>query len=107
MAWLLLAVAIATEVIGTIALKLSDGMTHVGWTIIMAIGYVASVIVLARALKLDLPVGVAYAIWAGTGTAGIAIAGTALFGEPMNLIKAAGIVLIIAGVAVLNLSGAQ
>jgi small multidrug resistance pump len=107
MAWLLLVAAIVSEVLATSALKLSNGLTNVGWTIVVVIGYVASLVLLARALKLEMPVGVAYAVWAGIGTAAIALIGTLFLGEGMNLTKAAGIVLIICGVVVLNLAGAH
>ncbi|GAA4574146.1 DMT family transporter [Planotetraspora kaengkrachanensis] len=107
MAWLLLVAAIVSEVLATSALKLSNGLTNAGWTVVVCIGYVASFILLARALKLEMPVGVAYAVWAGIGTAAIALIGTLFLGEGMNLTKAAGIVLIICGVVVLNLAGAH
>ncbi|GAA1313160.1 QacE family quaternary ammonium compound efflux SMR transporter [Planotetraspora silvatica] len=107
MAWILLVAAIATEVLATSALKLSNGLSNVGWTIVVVIGYVASLVLLARALKLEMPVGVAYAVWAGIGTAAIALIGTLFLGEGMNLTKAAGIVLIICGVVVLNLAGSH
>jgi small multidrug resistance pump len=105
MAWLLLAGAIASEVVATSALKLSDGLSRLGWTAVVAVGYLASFILLAWALKLEMPVGIAYAVWAGIGTASIALIGTLFLGEGMNLTKAAGIALIIAGVVVLNLAG--
>ena len=107
MAWLLLAAAIVSEVLATTALKLSDGLTRWGWTAVVAVGYLASFLLLAWALKLRMPVGIAYAVWAGTGTAAIALIGAMFLGENMNLVKAAGIALIIAGVAVLNLAGAH
>jgi small multidrug resistance pump len=105
MAWLLLAGAIASEVVATSALKLSDGLSRLGWTAVVAVGYLASFILLAWALKLEMPVGIAYAVWAGIGTASIALIGTLFLGEGMNLTKVAGIALIIAGVVVLNLAG--
>ncbi|MEW9529471.1 multidrug efflux SMR transporter [Microbispora sp. NPDC049125] len=105
MAWFLLAVAIASEVLATSALKLSDGLTRWGWTAAVAVGYVASFLLLAWALKLRMPVGIAYAVWAGAGTAAIAVIGALFLDESMNLLKAAGIGLIICGVVVLNLAG--
>ncbi|MCT9933054.1 multidrug efflux SMR transporter [Planotetraspora sp. A-T 1434] len=107
MAWLLLAAAIASEVLATSALKLSDGLSHVAWTVVVVAGYVASFILLAWTLKLQMPVGIAYAVWAGIGTAAIALIGTLFLGEGMNLTKVAGIVLIICGVVVLNLAGSH
>jgi small multidrug resistance pump len=105
MAWILLAVAIASEVLATSALKLSEGFTRWGWTVVVAVGYVASFLLLAWALKLRMPVGIAYAVWAGAGTAAIAVIGALFLNESMNLLKAAGIGLIICGVVVLNLAG--
>ncbi|ETK37848.1 multidrug efflux SMR transporter [Microbispora corallina] len=107
MAWLLLVAAIASEVMATSALKLSDGLSRLGWTVVVAIGYIASFVLLAWALKLKMPVGIAYAVWAGIGTAAIAMIGTVFLGESMNITKAAGIVLIICGVVVLNLAGSH
>ncbi|MDH2425919.1 multidrug efflux SMR transporter [Sphaerisporangium sp. TRM90804] len=107
MAWLLLAAAIASEVLATSALKLSDGFAHKGWSVVVVIGYVASFALLARALKLQMEVGVAYAVWAGVGTAAIAVIGALFLGETMNLAKVGGILLIIGGVVLLNLAGAH
>ncbi|GAA3618993.1 multidrug efflux SMR transporter [Nonomuraea rosea] len=105
MAWLLLAFAIASEVLATSALKLSNGFTHLGWTIVVATGYITSFVLLAQALKLQLEMGTAYAIWSGAGTAAIAIIGTLFMGETLNPLKIGGILLIIGGVVVLNLAG--
>ncbi|MEU8249733.1 SMR family transporter [Nonomuraea sp. NPDC048916] len=105
MAWLLLALAIASEVIATTALKLSNGFTHLAWTAASATGYITSFALLAQALKLQLDMGTAYAIWAGAGTAAIALIGALLLGEPLTTFKIGGILLIIIGVVVLNLAG--
>jgi small multidrug resistance pump len=105
MAWLILAGAILAEVLATTALKLSDGFAHKGWSIVVVAGYAAAFILLARALKLQMEVGTAYAVWAGAGTAVIAAIGVLFLGESINLVKVAGIALIIGGVVVLNLAG--
>ena len=107
MAWLMLIGAIATEVAATSALKLSDGLTRLAPSVVVAVGYVASFVLLAQALKLQLQVSVAYAIWSGAGTAAIAVIGVLLLDEPLTTLKALGIGLVIAGVVVLNLSGAH
>ncbi|RJL34419.1 DMT family transporter [Bailinhaonella thermotolerans] len=104
MAWLLLAGAIVAEVLATSALKLSDGFAHKGWTVVVAVGYIASFSMLAQALKLQLQVSVAYAIWSGAGTAAIALIGMMFLKEPITPLKALGLVLIIAGAVVLNLA---
>ncbi|GAA3664975.1 multidrug efflux SMR transporter [Nonomuraea antimicrobica] len=105
MAWLLLAFAIASEVLATSALKLSNGFTHLGWSIVVAAGYITSFALLAQVLKLQLDVGTAYAVWSGAGTAAIALIGAAFMGETLTPLKIGGILLIIGGVVVLNLAG--
>ncbi len=107
MAWLLLAGAIATEVIATAALKLTDGFSRLVPSIVVVIGYVASFALLAQALRRHLQVSVAYAVWSGVGTAAIAVIGAALLDEPLTTVKVLGIVLVIGGVVLLNLSGAH
>jgi small multidrug resistance pump len=106
MAWLLLAGAIITEVISTAMLKVSDGLTRLIPSIVVGVGYVASFVLLAWALKLQLQVSVAYAIWSGAGTAAIAVIGMLWLGEPLTATKTVGIVLIILGTVVLNLASA-
>lgn len=105
MAWLLLALAITAEVLATTALKLSNGFTHLGWTTVVAIGYLTSFALLAQALKLQMEMGTAYAVWSGAGTAAIALIGAAFMGESLTPLKIGGILLIIGGVIVLNLVG--
>jgi small multidrug resistance pump len=104
MAWLLLAGAIATEVIATALLKVSDGLTRLIPSIVVGVGYTVSLVLLAWALKLQLQVSVAYAIWSGAGTAAIAVIGMIWLNEPLTAVKTFGIVLIIVGTVVLNLA---
>jgi|SRR5688572_1916845 small multidrug resistance pump len=102
----LLALAIATEVAATLSLRASDGFTKLGPSIFVVVGYVASFALLAVVLK-HIEVGTTYAIWAGAGTAAIAIIGIVALGEPATALKIASIALIIAGVIGLNLGGAH
>ena len=97
MPWFLLALAILSEVVGTLALKMSNGFSNLIPSIIVVVGYGASLWFLALCLK-SIDVGTAYAIWAGTGTALICIAGIFLFKEPMTAIKAMSLALVILGV---------
>ena len=101
MPWFLLGLAIVTEVIGTLALKISNGFTVWLPSIIVVLGYGFSFWFLSLSLKV-LQVGVAYAIWAGIGTALIAIAGVIIFKEPLNILKVVSITLIVLGVVGLN-----
>lgn len=104
MGYVLLAGAIAAEVAATTAMKYSDGFSKVWPTVLTALGYIVSFILLAQALK-SVGIGTAYAIWSGVGTATVAVLGLVLFGEALTAAKLGGIVLIIAGVVVLNLGG--
>ncbi|MFE9201755.1 DMT family transporter [Micromonospora sp. NPDC007230] len=106
MAYLFLLAAITAEVIGTSLLKATDGFTRLWPTLGLAVGYVSSFGLLALAVK-EIPVGVAYAIWSGLGTAAIMAIGATFLGEPLSVAKVAGAGLVIAGVVVLNLDGAH
>lgn len=85
-------------------MKLSQGFTILMPSLLVAIFYLGSLALLNIALK-RIDISVAYAIWAGVGTALIAKVGVLYFKEPNNLLKAGSIILIILGVVGLNLSG--
>ncbi|MEV0035984.1 multidrug efflux SMR transporter [Streptomyces sp. NPDC056909] len=102
----LLAAAIAAEVAGTTAMKYSEGFTRLWPSLITVVGYLVAFALLAQTLK-TLSVGTAYAIWSGAGTAAIAVIGVLFMNESVNAARVAGIVLVIAGVLVLNLGGAH
>ncbi|MET9664328.1 multidrug efflux SMR transporter [Streptomyces sp. NPDC006475] len=102
----LLAAAIVAEVAGTTAMKYSDGFTKLWPSVLTILGYVIAFSLLAQTLK-TMSVGTAYAIWAGIGTAAVAAIGMIFLGESTSLVKIGGILLVIAGVVVLNLGGAH
>ncbi len=102
MGYVYLAVAIVAEVIGTSALKASDGFTHFWPSVLVVLGYGAAFYFLALVLK-TIPVGVAYAIWAGAGIALIAIVGAVLFRQVPDLPAIIGMALIVCGVVVIQL----
>lgn len=104
-AMLYLALAITFEIGGTICLRLSDGFSKWPYVIGLCVGYVLAFWLLSLSLKLGMPLGMAYAIWSGLGTAIIAIIGVYLFKEPLFLMQWCGIVFIIGGVVLLNLGG--
>jgi small multidrug resistance pump len=106
MAWLLLGGAIATEIVGTVALKVSAGMSRLGPSAIVVVGYGLSFWLLALALK-HMSVSTAYAVWSAVGTAMIALIGVMAFHEPMGAVKILGIGLIIVGVVAINFGGAH
>jgi len=100
--WALLAGAILTEVAGTLALRASEGFSKLVPSLIVVAGYIVSFVLLAIVLDRGLPVGVAYAIWAGIGVALVAILGKFLFDDPLTALSALGIALIIAGVVLVE-----
>ena len=102
----LLALAITIEVGATISLRYSDGFTRPLPSAIVVVGYMLSFYLLALVLR-DISVSTAYAVWAGAGTAAVAIIGMAVLGEPANAVKLGSIALIVVGVIALNLSGAH
>lgn len=102
----LLTIAIATEVGATAALPRAQGFTDPGWTAIVVMGYAFSIWLLTVVVK-EIPVSVTYAIWAGVGTAAIAVIGVMFLGEPLGYAKVIAIGLIISGVILLNLQGAH
>jgi len=106
MSALLLAVAIAAEVAGTVALKYTEGFTRLGPSAIVVAGYGLSFWMLALVLK-ELPIGLTYAIWAAVGTALIAAIGIVAFGEPAGTLKLLSLAVIIGGVVGLNLAGSH
>ncbi|MEO1190867.1 MAG: multidrug efflux SMR transporter [Pseudomonadota bacterium] len=101
MPWFLLAVAITGEIIGTTALKASDGFSRPLYAVLAVVGYGVAFYFLAIVLK-TIPVGIAYAIWAGVGVAAVSIIGVVAFGQKLDLAAVIGIGLIVAGVVVLN-----
>ncbi|MDQ9169981.1 SMR family transporter [Oxalobacteraceae bacterium R-40] len=100
--WAYLAIAIISEVIATSALKLSDGFSRFWPSAIVVCGYAISFYCLSLILK-TLPVGVVYAIWSGAGIALIALIGWIFLGQALDLPAILGLLLIIAGVVVINL----
>jgi len=104
--WLLLAFAIILELSGTICLKLSYGFSRLLPSIGVVCFYLGSFALMAQSLK-SLEVGIVYAIWAGVGTALIAIVGILAFGESITAFKILGLLLIIGGTFLLRLASTQ
>jgi len=101
--FLLLLLAIATEVAGTAALKMSEGFSKLWPSIAVVAGYASSFYILSLALK-QIPIGIAYAIWSGLGTAATVAIGILLWNESLTAARVIGILLIMAGTVVLQLS---
>lgn len=100
--YLFLFVAIVFETLATSALKGSEQFTKLFPSILAVIGYIFAFYFLSMTLK-TIPVGVAYAIWAGVGIVLISIVGIFAFKQIPDLPAIIGMLLIIAGVVVINL----
>lgn len=100
--WLFLAVAIVGEVVATSALKSSDGFTKLAPSAVVVVGYGVAFYFLSLALR-SIPVGIAYAVWAGLGIVLVAGIAWLLHGQKLDAWALVGIGLIVSGVAVLNL----
>jgi small multidrug resistance pump len=103
MAWLYLALAIAFEISGTTCVKLSDGFARLLPSLFILPAYAVSLAFLTVAVR-TIPIGVAYAIWSGAGTAIIAGIGFLVFREPLTAIKLLFIAVIVVGVVGLHIS---
>lgn len=101
MGYLYLAIAVISEVIATTALKASDGFTQPGPSLIVVIGYAVAFYFLALVLK-TLPVGLAYAIWAGAGIALVALIAAVLYREIPDWPALLGMGLIVIGVILIT-----
>lgn len=103
MAWILLLLAGLCEVAWAIGLKYTDGFTRPVPSLLTLAAMVASVVLLALAMK-SLPVGTAYAVWVGIGAVGTAILGIVLFAEPASAGRLLSLALIVAGIVGLKLA---
>ena len=101
-AWLWLTVAIVAETIATSALKAADGFSKPLPSVLVVAGYLTAFWCLSLALR-TIPVGIAYAVWAGAGIVLIALIAWLLYGQKLDTPALLGIALIGAGIIVLNL----
>ena len=99
--YLFLLLAILSELMGTTFLKMSEGFTKLVPTVITILSMVAAFYFLSIAIK-TIPVGTAYAIWSGVGIVFITFIGIVLFKQIPDTPAIIGIVLIIAGVVIIN-----
>lgn len=102
--YLLLGVAIAAEIVATLSLRASTGLSRIGPAAVSMAGYLLSFWLLATVLT-RLNVGPVYAIWSGLGVVGTVAGGVLLFHERARPLTIAGAAIIVLGVIMMNLSG--
>lgn len=98
--WLLLMIAIISEVTGTLSLRAA--LDQPVWFVLVAIGYVVAFWLLGAVLDAGIPVGVAYGIWAASGVALTAVLATLLFSDPFTIQIGLGIALVMLGVVLVE-----
>lgn len=101
-AWAFLIGAILAEIFATLSLKTSATGRKM-WFLVVTVGYIAAFALLSAALSQGLGLSVAYGIWSAVGVAAVTVFSKLLFKEPLTLFMAAGIVLIIGGVLLVEL----
>ncbi len=104
MTWGVLALAILTEVAGTLCLRMASTGRR-WWFAPVVVLYPVSFALLSVTLGLGMPIGVAYGIWTAAGVALTAVAGHVLFRERLTWVMALGIALIAGGVLLIEFGG--
>lgn len=103
MAWIVLIFAGIFEIVWAYSMKLSEGFTRIGPSIITLVFMILSFALLAYAMR-TLPLGTAYTIWTGIGAIGSFLVGIFILGEPATAIRMLAAILIISGLVLMKLS---
>lgn len=103
MAWILLLVAGLLEVVWAYSMKLSNGFTHLTYSIITIVTMMASFGLLSVAMR-TLPLGTAYTVWTGIGAIGAFVVGIVFLGEQIGPMRVGAAVLIVGGLVLMKLS---
>ena len=102
--WILLLLAIGSEVIGTSCLKLSQGFSRPIPTLVVLAAYGTSMLLLSRVVQ-TIPIGITYALWSGIGIIAIVLVGLLAYKQVPSAGQLIGISMITAGVIIVNLTG--
>jgi small multidrug resistance pump len=100
--YLLLGIAIAAEVIATTSMKALDGFNKPLPLLLVVVGYGLSLWLLSLVVK-TIPIGIAYAVWAGLGIVMVSIAALFIYEQKLDLPAILGMSMIVAGVVVIQL----
>lgn len=102
MPYLMLALAVLAETVGTTALQASQQFTRLWPSLLTVVAYAIAFYLLSAVLR-HLPVGIAYAMWSGLGIVFIAVIGFAVFGQRLDLPAILGMAMILGGILVIHL----
>lgn len=101
MAYIYLPATIFFEVVGTTFLKAANGFTVLGPSLAVVAGYIGTFYFLSLSLTV-IPLGVAYAVWAGLGIVLISLSGYFVYGQKLDFAAVAGLVMIVGGVVIIK-----
>lgn len=103
MAWVILVLAGALEVVWAYYMKQSDGFTKLLPSAITLVAMIVSFVLLSYSMKM-LPLGTAYTIWTGIGAVGAFVVGVVVLGEPANAMRIVAATLIVCGLVMMKLA---
>ncbi len=104
--WLYLVGAVLCEIAAAIALRFSDGFSKLAPTLGALAAFGSAFFLVSVAMR-KIPVSIAYPIWAGAGTAGVALVGITLLNEKASVRKVAGVTLVVLGIVLLHLNAGE
>jgi quaternary ammonium compound-resistance protein SugE len=103
MAWVLLVIAGLLEIVWAFTMKLSQGFTRPGASVVTVLAMLASLGLLSASMR-TLPLGTAYTIWTGIGAVGAFVVGVIVLGESVNTARVCAAVLIVSGLILMKVS---
>lgn len=103
MSWLFLSFSIVSEIIATLSLRASDGFRKKIWILPLVVFYALAFFFLAVTISYGMPVAIAYGIWSAVGVAVIALLARVIWKEPLTPRMILGLVLIMAGVLLVEI----
>jgi quaternary ammonium compound-resistance protein SugE len=105
MAWILLVVAGLLEIVWAFTMKLSQGFTRPGPSIVTLLAMLVSFALLSASMRM-LPLGTAYTVWTGIGAVGAFVVGVVVLGESVNTARVLAALLIVSGLILMKVSTA-
>jgi len=95
------------EVVWAVAMDYSEGFTVWYYDIVVVLFLIGSMVLLAKALNLGIPVGTAYAVWTGIGAVGTITVSVALGNETLTILKTLFVMMIILGIVGLQVTSSK
>lgn len=105
-AWMLVVLSGVFEIVFSVLMKASDGFTKPVPSAVAVAAALLSIWVMTISLR-TLPLGPTYAVWAGIGTLGTALAASVFYAEPLTAPRAVFMLFVVVGIVGLQLQGAE